>query len=120
MGLSISRRSGARLADELADIAQSVRTIVTTPVGSRLRRRSFGSHVFHLVDSPGTEAGALRLIAAAADPVERWDPRVVVLRGAVAPEFDGRARLTLDLMLRVSARPLSVNVPLVLAGEGQS
>jgi len=112
MGLSISRRSGGRLADELADIAQSVQTIVTTPVGSRLRRRPFGSHVFHLLDAPGTAAGALRIIAAAADPVERWEPRVTVLRGRLVPGLDGAATLTLDLALRTDGRPLTVEVPL--------
>jgi phage baseplate assembly protein W len=113
MGLSISRATGARLPDELADIAQSIQTIVTTPVGSRLRRRTFGSHVFDLIDSPAHEAGALRLIAAAADPVERWDRRVSVLAGRLAPRYDGGARLTLDVALRLSGRPLTVDVPLV-------
>ncbi|MBB4268101.1 GPW/gp25 family protein [Roseospira visakhapatnamensis] len=112
MGLSISRNHGARLPDELADITQSVQTIVTTPVGSRLRRRTFGSHVFDLIDAPGNAAGTLRLIAAAADAVERWERRVRVLRGAVSAGFDGRATLTLDLALRLSGAPLTVDVAL--------
>ncbi|KAA5602799.1 hypothetical protein F1188_20335 [Roseospira marina] len=113
MGLSISRTTGARLPDELADITQSVQTIVTTPVGSRLRRRTFGSHVFALIDAPANAAGSLRLIAAAADAVERWESRVRVLRGAVSPGFDGRATLTLDLALRLNGGPLTVDVSLL-------
>jgi len=113
MGVSLSRADAARLSDELADIAQSVQTIVTTPIGTRLRRRGFGSHVFDLIDSPGNAAGALRLIAAAADPIERWEARVLFLRGRLVPRFDGRATLTLDLAVRASAQPLVVNVPLL-------
>jgi len=113
MGIGMDRATGSTLADELADIAQSVATIVTTPIGSRLRRRSFGSHIFHLTDSPGNEAGALRLIAAAADPIERWERRIIFLRGTVAPAYDGRATLTVDLALRSTATPLTVPVPLL-------
>lgn len=118
MGIGMHRATGAPLTDELADIVQSVQTIITTPVGSRIRRRAFGSRLFDLIDSPATPAGSLRVIAAAADAVERWESRVRVLRGTLSPGFDGRATLSVDLAVRASARPLTVAIPLTLAGGG--
>lgn len=110
VGVSIHRATGAPLPHELADIAQSVSTIVTTPVGSRIRRRSFGSHLFDLIDSPATAAGALRVIAAAADPIERWERRVQFLRGELRPGFDGAVSVTVYLAVRAASRPLTVDI----------
>lgn len=105
----IDARTGQPL-DETADIVQSVHTILTTPIGTRVMRRGFGSHLFDLVDSPATPRGALRLIAAAADAIDRWETRVRFVSGAVVPAGDGRATLTVQLLVAATARPLSVPV----------
>lgn len=115
MGIGMNRATGRPLTDEAQDIVQSVQTLITTPIETRIRRRGVGGRVIDLIDSPGTEAGALRLIAAAADVVARWERRVRFLSGTLTPGYDGAAMLSMDLAVRADARPLSVNVPLVLA-----
>lgn len=93
-------------------IRQSVVDILTTPVGSRVMRRDYGSHLFDLVDAPGNAVGALRLVAAAADAIERWEPRARLRRGRLVAGADGRAVLALDLVLTADASPLTADVPL--------
>jgi len=116
MGIGMDRATGRPLTDERADIVQSVQTLLTTPVGTRVRRRDVGGHLIDLVDAPGNAAGVLRLIAAAADAVARWERRVRFVSGTLRPAFDGTATLSVVVAVRADARPLSVNVPLVLAG----
>lgn len=93
-------------------IRQSIADILTTPVGTRVMRRAYGSHLFDLVDAPGNETGALRMVAAAADAIERWEPRARLTRGSLTAGLDGRAVLSLDLVTTADASPISVDVPL--------
>ncbi|MBF0374299.1 MAG: GPW/gp25 family protein [Alphaproteobacteria bacterium] len=103
--------TGAPL-DELNDIRQSIVTIVTTPIATRVMRRRFGSHLFDLIDAPATAAGRLRLIAATADAIARWERRVTFLRATVTAGADGRAVISATCRLRRDGRQLEV--PIVL------
>lgn len=96
--------------DDLADIRQSIATILTTPIGTRVMRRDFGSLLFDLVDSPATPKGALRLIAATADAIERWETRVRFVSATVIPAGNGRAQLATVCELRKDGRPLEIPV----------
>ncbi|MBK5910131.1 hypothetical protein CCR85_01310 [Rhodothalassium salexigens] len=66
----MDRRTGQAL-DATRHVRQSVEDILTTPVGTRVMRRDYGSHLFDLTDIPANAAGALRLVAAAADALDR-------------------------------------------------
>lgn len=98
--------------DELADIRQSIATILTTPIGSRVMRREFGSLLFDLVDSPATGRGCLRLIAATADAIARWEPRVQFIKATVTVDGAGRAVIAADCRLRDSGAALAMAVTL--------
>lgn len=95
----MNRDTGRTMTSEREHIAQCVGDILTTPVGTRVMRRDYGSHIHTLVDQPGHAPNVLRLIAAATDAVERWETRVRVERGAVTVGFDGRAVLGLTCRL---------------------
>lgn len=95
--------------DELADIKQSINTIVTTPVGTRVMRRDFGSHLFDLVDAPGNQLGSLRMIAACADAIARWEPRVRMKSARLTPGFDGKANLSVVCMVKASGLTITAD-----------
>ncbi|HBC0987192.1 TPA: GPW/gp25 family protein [Escherichia coli] len=59
-----------------AQLHQSVCDIITTPVGSRIMRRSYGSLVPALLGAPDNPVTLLRLVAAAAIAIYQWEPRV--------------------------------------------
>lgn len=92
--------------DEIGDIRRSIADIIKTPVGTRVMRRDYGSHIADLVDSPGNEVGALRLIAAAADGIARWEPRVTMTSARLVPAMDGTAAM--EVVCRVNASGLSI------------
>lgn len=57
-------------------IRQSVMDILTTPVGSLLMRRDYGSLLPELIDQPLNAATLLRAKAASAAAIIRWEPRL--------------------------------------------
>lgn len=56
-------------------LRQSVRDILTTPIGSRVMRRDYGSRLFELIDAPMNRSTMLDIYAATAEALARWEPR---------------------------------------------
>lgn len=63
-----------------AHLAQSIGDILSTPIGTRVGRRDYGSNIAALIDSPMNPLGRLRLFAATADAIRRWEPRIRLTR----------------------------------------
>ena len=76
-------------------IAQSIRDILTTPIGTRPMRRDYGSRLFELVDTPMTDRNRLLWIAATAGALRKWEPRISLEKVAIAISAAGTAALTL-------------------------
>jgi phage baseplate assembly protein W len=66
--------TGAPLTD-WNHVQQSVRNILTTPIGARVMRRTFGSNLPDLVDAKITRRNVLAVYSAAAVAIESWEPR---------------------------------------------
>jgi uncharacterized protein len=89
------RRSGLLLTD-WAHVHQSLEVILTTPLGSRVMRRDFGSELPDLVDSKMTSRLVLAIYAAAAIAIRRWEPRFRLSRASIV-EATASGRLGLVL-----------------------
>lgn len=73
--IGMNRYTGRELSG--ADhVKQSVTDIIQTAIGTRVMRRSYGSLVPSLIDQPGTPATLVRLYAALASALLRWEPRI--------------------------------------------
>lgn len=79
-----------------AHLRQSVADILSTPIGSRVARRDYGSLLPELLDQPMNALGRMRLVAATALALARWERRLRVTAVAVEPRADGRVSLTID------------------------
>lgn len=87
--------TGTELND-LEHLKQSIRDILTTPLGSRVMRRDYGSSLFELVDAPMNRSTLAEIYAATADALDRWEPRFKLLRVQADVIAPGRIRLTLE------------------------
>jgi phage baseplate assembly protein W len=85
-----------RALDRAGHIGQSIADILTTPIGSRVMRRNYGSFIPELIDAPATPANRLRLIAAGAQAIMKWEPRTTVRRITLATAVDGTFRLDIE------------------------
>lgn len=75
----MDRRTGRPLAGA-GHLAQSIDDILSTPLGTRIGRRDYGSLVPQLLDQPNNAAGRLRLFAAAALALLRQEGRARIDR----------------------------------------
>lgn len=106
--------TGARLDDE-AHIRQSVRDILTTPVGSRVMRRQYGSLIPDLIDHPGNAANRLRLMSATVMAVLRWEPRLAISQTSIDIDDAGNVVIDLDAVRRGGPRagsPINMSIPI--------
>lgn len=61
-------------------LRQSIIDIITTPLGTRVMRRQYGSKVFELTDAPLNSSTIILLYAAIAEALDKWEPRLKVTR----------------------------------------
>ena len=66
--------------------AQSIARILTTPIGTCVMRRDFGSLLFELIDRPLNVATAMLLRAATAIAIRRWEPAFQITRVSLSGE----------------------------------
>lgn len=79
--IGMSATSGRQIDDSSPNfehLRQSIRDILTTLVGTRICRRSYGSLVPNLIDQPCNDATKVRLFSAIATALIRFEPRVQV------------------------------------------
>lgn len=95
-------------------IQQSITDILTTPIGSRVMRRDYGSLLFELIDQPGNPATTLLLMAATVGAIMAWEPRIRVthIQISLGKQLDGTATIDLEGEMTDSNEPLSLRVPL--------
>ena len=79
----------------LDHLRQSIIDILTTPIGTRVMRREYGSRLFDLVDAPMNRATIVEIYAAAAEALQRWEPRFKLERIQAVSVEPGRVELEL-------------------------
>ncbi|TMJ19015.1 MAG: oxidoreductase [Alphaproteobacteria bacterium] len=105
-------------------LAQSIADILTTPIGSRVMRRDYGSLLFELIDKPFNAVTRALLHAATAIALGRWEPRLLLRRvliskgdvaGAVVVAIEG------ERLDRPSPNSLTrLTIPIRLSGAMQA
>lgn len=115
--MGMDARTG-KVLDGDAHLAQSVADILSTPVGTRLMRRDYGSRVPDLVDAPANTATRVQLYAATATALMRWEPRIVLSRVVLSAVDAMKGRWMLDLAGTRNDTGAAVHlaVPLTLKG----
>ncbi|WP_296223221.1 GPW/gp25 family protein [Ralstonia sp. UBA689] len=91
----MNNTTGRAVAD-VAHIRQSVRDILTTPIGSRAMRRDYGSLIPELVDQPMNPATRLRVMSASVSALVRWEPRIRVASVRLAVDAKGSAVVDIE------------------------
>ncbi|SIQ10879.1 GPW/gp25 family protein [Marinobacterium stanieri] len=103
------RQSGTLIDNLDAHVRQSIGDIITTPIGSRVMRREYGSLIPELVDQPLTRTTILRLYAATAAAIMRWEPRFKISR--ISLELRSPAGAMIEVAGRIGTAPVTINTP---------
>lgn len=99
--IGMNARTGLAITSELESIQQSLADILMTPIGSRIARRDYGSHLPRLLDQPLSGDTTLMLYAAATIAIMRWESRVRLTR--IALTLEGEAGAALEIAGRIDA-----------------
>lgn len=103
--VGLGAAAGAVIAGD-EHLRQSIRDILTTPLGSRVMRRSYGSRLYQLIDAPMNPGLVADIVAASADAILRWEPRVTLKR--VLVRTAGAGRFALDLVISTAGRSVTL------------
>ena len=76
-------------------MAQSISDILSTPKGSRVMRRDYGSDLPRLLDAPMNGETQVDVFAAAAEALALWEPRMRLIRVSIAAATAGKVDLLL-------------------------
>jgi phage baseplate assembly protein W len=91
----MDRNTGKPLAD-IAHLRQSIQDILTTSVGERLICRDYGAKVFAYVDQPLNDSLTLEIMAAVANALHDFEPRIQLTKVGVHKAEAGHLTLQLE------------------------
>lgn len=97
----------------LEHLRQSIQDILTTPIGTRVMRRDYGSRLCELVDQPINGALLMEIYTATAEALDRWEPRFELLRVQVTKVVAGRLELSLEGRYLPEGQPVTLEGILV-------
>ncbi|MBR8114436.1 GPW/gp25 family protein [Burkholderia cenocepacia] len=104
----------------LSHLYQSIAKILTTPIGTRIARRDFGSELPDLIDAPNNGATRVRLYAAIATALMQWEPRLRLTRVQLSTEQSdagaGVQVVEIEGTTTETGEPVSTRVPLTNGG----
>lgn len=90
-----NRDAGSTLSG-FTHVQQSIGVILTTPIGSRVMRREFGSELFDLIDRPMNDQVILAIYSACVMAIARWEPRYAITDLKLT-DADASGSLTIEL-----------------------
>ena len=79
---------------EIAHIKQSITNILTTPIGSRIMRRDYGSRLFERIDQPINGDLIAEIYSDVVEALFIWEPRFEVEQ--VTVQSIEKGKITID------------------------
>ena len=114
-----------RSIDGAEHLRQSLADLIGTRPGQRLMRRDYGCRLAELLDQPANPAIRLQALAAVAEAIRRWEPRIQLKRLSLRPvegqereAAQGRFDLRIEGQYRESGLPSTGALDLVLPVGG--
>ncbi len=80
----------------LNHLKQSIVDILTTPIGSRVMRRDYGSRLLELVDKPINRDLTLEIYAAVAEALQKLEQRFKLEKVKITEVREGKVNISLD------------------------
>ena len=106
--IGMSATTGKRI-DGLEHLRQSVRDILTTPIGSRVMRREYGSRLYELVDRPMNPETMAELRMATVEALARWEPRLRITQIDIASDAAGQVQLSISAQVNDGSEVLTID-----------
>jgi hypothetical protein len=102
-GLHVSATGGVQMIDEQAAIRQAVLLLLSTTPGERVMRPAYGCNLHRLLFWPNDNTTAGLAIHYVRQAIERWEPRVEIVKLDAARSAEAPSHLAIELEYRVRA-----------------
>ncbi|MCG7878348.1 MAG: GPW/gp25 family protein [Candidatus Thiodiazotropha endolucinida] len=89
-------RSTGQMLSGVDHLRQSIEDILTTPIGTRIMRREYGSRLYQLVDAPINRALFVEIYSATSEALLNWEPRFDLTRVRVENITVGNIQIGLE------------------------
>ena len=118
-GLSINPRGGVQMVSDAATVRQAILLLLLTAPGERVMRPDYGCDLQRLIFSPNDATTAGLAIHYVRRALDRWEPRIEILRlDATANDLEPwRLDILLEYRLKATRQTEALVVPVNLAGE---
>jgi hypothetical protein len=118
-GLRLAATGGIEMVEEEAAVRQAILLLLSTISGERVMRPDYGCALERLVFQPNDDTTAGLALHYVRQALDRWEPRIDVLRLDAGRDAADPTRLDLLLEYRVRStqREGRLTVPVHLAGE---
>lgn len=104
----MDRASGKPLAD-LLHLRQSITDILSTPIGSRIMRREYGSRLFKRIDAPITGELIAEIYADVVEALFNYEPRFEATNVTVVSMNNGHLVLDITGKYLVTGEDVTLN-----------
>ncbi|UNE54399.1 GPW/gp25 family protein [Bartonella machadoae] len=107
MNTGMDRSTGKPLTG-IEHLRQSILDILSTRIGTRVMRRDYGSHVADIIDVPVNDAFAVRIYAAIAEALDKWEPRFKLNKIDCKWNENGQVSLSFEGLYLPSGKPITM------------
>ena len=101
-------KNGKRISGN-THLRQSIIDILSTPIGSRVLRRDYGSLLPSLLDNPQDETTRMRIMRETAGSLSRWEPRFRLSKVSVSFPALGEFFLQLEGVNLETGSPITIS-----------
>ena len=104
-GLNLSPTGGIEMVEDRDSVRQAILLLLSTRPGERVMRPDYGCDLHKLVFSPNDDTTAGLAIHYVQRAINRWEPRVIVLRLDAYRDETYPERLNILLEYRIRSTP---------------
>jgi Bacteriophage baseplate protein W len=102
--LGVNSRGMIALTNERSEIEQAIIIILSTPIGARVMRPTFGSQLHELVFAPNNSQTMAEARRYAEEALGMWEPRIEVKDVDVLPDPQDKDRTCLFIQIRYEVK----------------
>lgn len=113
----MNKNTGGMLQTVLESISQSIDDIITTPIGSRIMRREYGSLIFELLDQPINDSLVLKCYSAIYTAVSRWEDRISISTIKMTGTKESGLIFDIDGFHVMSGEQMNLRIPLNMGAK---
>lgn len=103
----MDKKTGKALSGR-SHLTQRLNDILTTPLGSRVMRREYGSRLPRLVDRPINASLKLDLVHATAEAISRWEKEFILKRVLLSQAKPEHLIIDLEGIEAIGGEPIRI------------